>query len=52
MSNRFVEKLRGFAALSDEDVALLVGATAKTRTIAPRQDLIREGDRPGPRRSR
>jgi CRP-like cAMP-binding protein len=48
MSNRFVEKLRGFAALSDEDVALLVGATAKTRTIAPRQDLIREGDRPGP----
>lgn len=48
MSNRFVEKLRGFAPLGDDDVALLERATAKTRCVAARRDLIREGDRPGP----
>jgi CRP-like cAMP-binding protein len=48
MSNRFIEKLRGFASLDDEDVALLTQATAKTRKFGARQDLIREGDRPGP----
>ncbi|MCW3849326.1 hypothetical protein OF829_18970 [Sphingomonas sp. LB-2] len=48
MPNRFIEKLRGFAPLDDEDEALLAVATAKCRSIAARQDLIREGDRPGP----
>lgn len=48
MTNRFVEKLRGFASLDDGDEALLAQATVKCRTIAARQDLIREGDRPGP----
>lgn len=48
MSNRFIEKLMGFAALGDEDVALLEEVTAKSRKVAARQDLIREGDRPGP----
>jgi len=48
MSNQFIEKLKGFASLDDEDVVLLKQATAKTRIVAARQDLIREGDRPGP----
>lgn len=48
MANRFVEKLQLYASLSDEDVALLTRITAKSRKIAARYDLIREGDRPGP----
>ncbi len=48
MPNRFIDKLRGFAALDDADVVCLDKLTVKTRKIAARQDLIREGDRPGP----
>ena len=48
MSNRFVEKLRGFARLDEEDIALLEKLTLKVRKVSARQDLIREGDRPGP----
>lgn len=48
MENRFTDKLRGFATLDDEDVAALVVATARSRRFAAKQDLIREGDRPGP----
>jgi CRP-like cAMP-binding protein len=48
MSNRFVEKLMGFARLDEEDIALLKKLTVKVRKISARQDLIREGDRPGP----
>jgi CRP-like cAMP-binding protein len=48
MPNPFIDKLRGFATLSEEDVALLAAATSRTRQVAARQDLIREGDRPGP----
>jgi len=48
MSNRFVEKLRGFALLGEDDVALLEQATARSRCVSARQDLIREGDPPGP----
>ena len=46
--NRFVEKLRGFAPLSEEEVRALEAATSRPQTLGPRQDLIREGDRPGP----
>ena len=48
MDNRFVEKLKGFASLSREEVSALAGATATPRTYAAKHDLIREGDRPGP----
>ncbi|WP_379071640.1 Crp/Fnr family transcriptional regulator [Mesorhizobium sp. UC22_110] len=48
MSNRFVEKLRGFGSLDDEDISALLAATVGARNIGPRKDLIREGDRPGP----
>lgn len=48
MGNRFVEKLERFAAFSSDDVALLEKMTATSRKVSARQDLIREGDRPGP----
>jgi CRP-like cAMP-binding protein len=48
MGNRFIEKLRGFNALGDEDIAALEAATSASRKFAAKQDLIREGDRPGP----
>lgn len=48
MANRFVEKLECFAKLSPDDVALVESLTATSRKIGARQDLIREGDRPGP----
>lgn len=48
MGNQFVDKLANFGALSDADKAVLIAATARPRRYAARQDLIREGDRPGP----
>jgi CRP-like cAMP-binding protein len=48
MDNRFVAKLRGFGYLNDGDIAALVAATDASRKVPARQDLIREGDRPGP----
>ncbi|WP_380872424.1 Crp/Fnr family transcriptional regulator [Sphingomonas sp. DBB INV C78] len=48
MSNRFIQKLRGFAALDAAEIEALLAATSTPRTLAARQDLIREGDRPGP----
>ena len=48
MGNRFIDKLARFGALNDDDVAALAAATATPRKYAARQDLIREGDRPGP----
>lgn len=48
MANRFVEKLRGFAELSAEEADALERATEEARLFAPRRDLIREGDQPGP----
>ena len=48
MTNRFVEKLQGFGDLSDESVLALEAATNHTHDYAPRIDLIREGDKPGP----
>ena len=48
MSNRFIKKLRGFAELTAGDEAALESATDAPRTYPARQDLIREGDEPGP----
>ncbi len=48
MANRFVEKLEGLVTLSVGDVAVLERVTANPRDFAAKQDMIREGDRPGP----
>lgn len=48
MSNRFIDKLSGFASLSAREVAVLEAATAAPVKYAAKHDLIREGDRPGP----
>ena len=48
MPNRFIEKLRGLADLTDKDVRALEAATSQPQSFGPRKDLIREGDQPGP----
>lgn len=48
MANHFVEKLQRMTALTPADIATLEQATAHPRTYAAKQDMIREGDRPGP----
>ena len=48
MANRFVQKLMNLVELSAADVAALAEATANPREYAARQDMIREGDKPGP----
>lgn len=48
MVNRFVSKLQGLAQLTADDAAALRDATSRPRRLAARQDLIREGDEPGP----
>ena len=48
MANRFVQKLSGMAELTAGDAAALENATARPRRYTARQDLIREGDQPGP----
>lgn len=48
MTNRFIEKLRGYVPLDGEDVQRLSTLTTSAQSIRARQDLIRDGDRPGP----
>ena len=48
MGNRFVDKLSSFADLSEGDILALESATSAPRPYAAKQDLIREGDQPGP----
>ncbi|RYG89572.1 MAG: Crp/Fnr family transcriptional regulator [Alphaproteobacteria bacterium] len=48
MANPFVKKLSGLAEITDEDASALEKATARPRRYVARQDLIREGDEPGP----
>ena len=48
MANRFVNKLSELVELAPDDVAMLEAVTARSRKFGARQDLIREGDRPGP----
>jgi CRP-like cAMP-binding protein len=48
MANLFIQKLGSLVELSAADIAAIAKITAAPRDYAPRQDLIREGDRPGP----
>ena len=48
MASPFVQKLTELVELTADDIAALEAATARSRKYAPRQDLIREGDEPGP----
>lgn len=48
MANPFVRKLKTFVELSHEETVAIERATVLPRRYAARQDLIREGDRPGP----
>ena len=48
MTNQFIEKLRELAKLDDKDIAALEALTSQPQLYRPRQDLIREGDQPGP----
>ncbi len=48
MSNPFVQKLGGMNPLGASEVAALKAATAHPRRYRAKQDLIREGDEPGP----
>ena len=48
MANRFIRKLAGFADLTAAEVEALEGATSRPQALGPREDMIREGDRPGP----
>lgn len=48
MANRFVQKLSGLAKLTADDALALENTTSKPRRYVARQDLIREGDEPGP----
>lgn len=48
MDNRFIDKLSKFGALDHDDLAHLAAVTSLPRSLPPRHDLIREGDRPGP----
>jgi CRP-like cAMP-binding protein len=48
MDNRFIAKLCAFGGLPPDGLAALAAATAKPQRMAPKRDIIREGDRPGP----
>ena len=48
MANSFVEKMRGYAPLSDDEVKVLSDASRHGRKYLAGHDLIREGDEPGP----
>lgn len=48
MVNRFIDKLSALASFSAKDISALTAATAGARQVPAKQDLIREGDRPGP----
>lgn len=48
MANRFIQKLQGFAELSEWEIGALEQATSQPKPFGLRQHLIREGDSPGP----
>lgn len=47
MTNAFIDKLSGYAALTADDRAALGKVCEGARPVAARYDLIREGDKPG-----
>ena len=48
MANHFVQKLKNLADLSPADTAAIAELTSVSRTYLSKQDMIREGDKPGP----
>ena len=48
MANHFVQKLANLAELRATDIAALSAITSQPRGYAAKQDMIREGDAPGP----
>ena len=48
MPNHFVQKLKNLAELKAADINALSAVTSQPRDFASKQDMIREGDRPGP----
>jgi hypothetical protein len=48
MVNHFVQKLKNLADLGPADTAAIAELTSIPRTYDSKQDMIREGDKPGP----
>lgn len=48
MPNHFVQKLKNLAELDAADISALSALTASPREYESKQDMIREGDKPGP----
>lgn len=48
MTNYFVQKLKNLAELSPADTAAIAELTSHPREYVSKQDMIREGDEPGP----
>lgn len=48
MANHFVQKLKNLAELNSADTAALTELTSHPRQYVAKQDIIREGDQPGP----
>ena len=48
MTNHFVQKLKNLADLSSADTGAIVALTSHPRGYESKQDMIREGDQPGP----
>jgi CRP-like cAMP-binding protein len=48
MVNRFIEKLQRLHNVGEAGTIALATVTGRPRKFAPKHDLIREGDRPGP----
>jgi CRP-like cAMP-binding protein len=48
MPNHFVQKLKNLSELSPADTDAIIALTSHPREYGSKQDMIREGDRPGP----
>ena len=48
MTNHFVQKLKNLSELSPEDTEAVAALTSHPRAYLAKQDMIREGDQPGP----
>jgi CRP-like cAMP-binding protein len=48
MANHFLQKLQNLVELNSADAAAIAGLTARPREYQAKQDIIREGDPPGP----
>ncbi len=48
MPNHFVQKLKNLADLDSADTNAIIALTSNPRDYGSKQDMIREGDSPGP----